>query len=82
MQSAKERFAAADAMDRILDESAISKESESTAERSPKPQAPELAPAPSQAPSTPWAEVTRALFTRTGRKEFLEFIRNGFKLKG
>ena len=29
---------------------------------------------------SPWAEVTRALFTRTGRKEF-EFIRNGFKLK-
>ena len=82
MQSAKERFAAADAMDRILDESAISKESASAAARSPKPQAPEPAPAPSQAPSTPWAEVTRALFTRTGRKEFLEFIRNGFKLKG
>ena len=39
MQSAKERFAAADAMDRILNESAISKESASAAARSPKPQA-------------------------------------------
>jgi len=80
MQSAKDRFAAADAMDRILDESAINKESTSEAERTAMPQAP-ASPSP-RASNTPWAEVTRALFTQTGRKEFLEFIRNGFKLKG
>lgn len=80
MQSAKDRFAAADAMDRILDESAINKESTSEAERTAMPQAP--ASPPPRASNTPWAEVTRALFTQTGRKEFLEFIRNGFKLKG
>lgn len=80
MQSAKDRFAAADAMDRILDESAINKESTSEAERTAMPQAP--ASPPPRASNTPWAEVTRALFTQAGRKEFLEFIRNGFKLKG
>ena len=80
MQSAKDRFAAADAMDRILDESAINKESTSEAERTAMPQAP--ASPPPRASNTPWAEITRALFTQTGRKEFLEFIRNGFKLKG
>jgi tetratricopeptide (TPR) repeat protein len=82
MQSAKERFAAADAMDRILDETAISKESTSKAERTTTPQAPAPAPPPTPVASTPWTEVTRALFTQAGRKEFLEFIRNGFKLKG
>ena len=80
MQSAKDRFAAADAMDRILDESAINKESTSEAERTAMPQA--AASPPPRASNTPWAEVTRALFTQAGRKEFLEFIRNGFKLKG
>lgn len=80
MQSAKESFAAADAMDRILDASAIPKESTSEAEGPSMPEA--SAPPPSKAVKTPWAEVTRALFTRAGRKEFLEFIRNGFKLKG
>ena len=81
MQSAKERFAAADAMDRILDESAILKESTSEGERATTPEAPAPAPPPAQAANTPWAEVARALFTRAGRKEFLEFISNGFKLK-
>lgn len=76
MQSAKERFAAADAMDRILDESSIPKESAPVPERAASP-----AP-PSPPANSPWAEVTRALFTRAGRKEFLDFIRNGFKLKG
>ena len=82
MQSAKDRFAAADAMDRILDESAIHKESTSEAQRITIPQPPTPAPLPAQSANTPWAEVTRAMFTRAGRKEFLEFIRNGFKLKG
>ena len=77
MQLAKARFAAADAMDRILDESAIPKESEAAPETTATPSSP-----PTQPASTPWAEVTRALFTSAGRKEFLEFIRNGFKLKG
>lgn len=82
MQSAKERFAAADAMDRILDESFIPKESYpapgSTAQSAPSAQP----TPPSLGRNKPWAEVTRALFTQDGRKEFLDFIRNGFKLKG
>ena len=82
MQSAKERFAAADAMDRILDESAIPKESTAAEEPLATPQAPTPPSPPNQPASTPWAEVTRALFTSAGRKEFLDFIRNGFKLKG
>lgn len=82
MQSAKERFAAADAMDRILDESAIPKESNVAEETPARPQAPTPPSPPTQQASTPWAEVTRALFTSAGRKEFLDFIRNGFKLKG
>ena len=82
MQSAKERFAAADAMDRILDKSAIPKESGTAAETTATPQPPTPSSPPNQPASTPWAEVTRALFTSAGRKEFLEFIRNGFKLKG
>lgn len=75
MESAKERFRAADAMDQMLEDSSISK-------------APVNAPVPLPASkpnplntSNPWAEASRALFTSEGRKEFLDFIRNGFKLK-
>ena len=71
MQSAKERFAAADAMDRILDESAIPKESTAAEETPATPQAPTPASPPNQPETTPWAEVTRALFRRQGEKNSL-----------
>lgn len=76
MESAKERFRAADAMDQILEESSIAK-----APIEPPVTAPANAPTPLSQPSSPWAEASRALFTSEGRKEFLDFIRNGFKLK-
>jgi tetratricopeptide (TPR) repeat protein len=82
MESAKERFAAADAMDRILDESAITKASSREINRSATSQPPVHPDTLAPATRTPWKEVSRALFTPHGRKEFLEFIRNGFKLKG
>jgi tetratricopeptide (TPR) repeat protein len=68
MESAKERFRAADAMDQMLEESAIAK-------------APVAPPSPTPNRSNHWTEAARALFTSEGRKEFLDFIRNGFKLK-
>ena len=82
MQSARERFAAADAMDRILDESLIPKESMGETGGQAQPIPPPLHKAPIPATNTPWAEVIRALLTEEGRKEFIDFIRNGFKLKG
>lgn len=77
MESAKERFRAADAMDKMLDEQAIAKSSDQPA---PRPAAP-TPPAPPAKAQNSWSEVSRALFTSEGRKEFLDFVRNGFKLK-
>ena len=77
MESAKERFRAADAMDKMLDEQDIPKASDAPAQ----PAAAPTPPAPPSNRTTPWSEVSRALFTSHGRKEFLDFIRNGFKLK-
>lgn len=77
MESAKERFRAADAMDKMLDEQSIPKASD---QFEPRPTAAPPAANPAQSKSS-WGEVSRALFTSNGRKEFLDFLRNGFKLK-
>jgi len=73
MKSAKERFRMADELDRVLEEREIPK-AEPKSESSPAPFR--------DAPEGVWKEIWKALFTPQGRKEFLEFLRNGFKLNG
>jgi len=77
MISAKERFRMADELDRVLEEREIPK-SKTTENLSS-----ERLTATSNGQHTGvWSEVYHALFTSQGRKEFLDFLRNGFKLNG
>lgn len=73
MKSAKERFRMADELDRVLEEREIPK-AEPKSESSPAPFR--------DASEGVWKEIWKALFTPQGRKEFLEFLGNGFKLNG
>jgi tetratricopeptide (TPR) repeat protein len=80
LESAKQRFAAADQLDQVLTENDIPIE---TSEE-PKPALPNpkkiAAEATSKRPLSAWSEVTKAITTSDGRKEFIDFVRNGFKL--
>ena len=80
LESAKQRFAAADQLDQVLTENDIPIE---TSEE-PKPALPnpkKIAPeATSKRTVSAWSEVTKAITTSDGRKEFIDFVRNGFKL--
>ena len=77
IKSAKERFRIADELDRVLEEREIPKVEPKVEPKS------ESTPVPSRdAPQGVWKEIWKALFTLQGRKEFLEFLRNGFKLNG
>ena len=80
MQSAKRRFAAADEVDRLLEERDIPKASETTLPPHQQPAGSFSRPAPRIAGT--FHEIKRALFTTEGRKEFLDFLRNGFILNG
>ena len=74
IKSAKERFSMADAVDQELTKNQIDKA---------PPAASKEPPSSVTLPErTAWAEITNALFTVKGRKEFLDFLRNGFKLNG
>ena len=73
MKSAKERFRMADELDRVLEEREIPK-AEPKSGSSPAPFR--------DASEGVWKEIWKALFTPQGRKEFLEFLGNGFKLNG
>lgn len=78
IQSAKERFAVADELDQVLRETNIS----STAENpvlSKTPSTPKPSP-PQQGASNTRRVMMQALLTSKGRKEFIAFLRNGFKL--
>ena len=80
LESAKQRFAAADQLDQVLTENDIPIE---TSEE-PKPALPNPKKIASEATSkrtlSAWSEVTKAITTSDGRKEFIDFVRNGFKL--
>ena len=75
---AKERFAVADELAGILENESISTTGEATSDLSFPKQEIENEPKPKSKSS--WKEIKRALVNPDGRKEFLDFIRNGFKL--
>lgn len=76
-QEAKERFSAADELAGILKNESIS-----TAELKPKDvlQLPKTTTVGSSSAPNLVSEIKRALQHRDGRKEFIAFLRNGFKL--
>ena len=82
MESAKQRFAAADQLDKVLSENDIKVQSS----EQPKPTETVAVPEPIATKKTPkydpsaWTELTKAVTTSEGRREFIDFIRNGFKL--
>jgi tetratricopeptide (TPR) repeat protein len=82
MESAKQRFAAADQLDKVLSENDIKVQSS----EQPKPTETVATPEPIATKKTPksdpsaWTELTKAVTTSEGRREFIDFIRNGFKL--
>ena len=82
MESAKQRFAAADQLDKVLSENDIKLQSS----EQPKPTETVATPEPIVTKKTPnpdpsaWIELTKAVTTSEGRREFIDFIRNGFKL--
>ncbi len=75
---AKERFAVADELAGILENKSISTTGEVTSAPLFPKQETENKPEPK--PQSSWQEIKRALGNPDGRKEFLDFIRNGFKL--
>lgn len=77
-KEAKERFAVADELGGILENKSIS----TTGEVPSAPHFPtqETENEPEPKPKSTWQEIKRALGNPDGRKEFLNFIRNGFKL--
>ncbi len=82
MKSAQERFSMADALDQVLTEKQIDKASPAPkTERTPQEGSAINTPA-KQPKRTVFREINQALFTVQGRKEFIDFIRNGFKLNG
>ena len=82
MESAKQRFAAADQLDQVLSENDIKVQSAEQSKPAESVAAPEHA-APKNTPKSEpsaWTELTKAVTTSEGRREFIDFIRNGFKL--
>ena len=82
MESAKQRFAAADQLDQVLTENQIPLQTNATPE-SQANRAVDKAPSPenrAQNKNSAWSEVSKAVTTSKGRREFIDFIRNGFKL--
>jgi tetratricopeptide (TPR) repeat protein len=76
-QEAKERFAAADELAGILQKESIAPAAIDQQNESPVPEAPSTKE--TQGPNL-LSEIKRALQQPDGRKEFIAFIRNGFKL--
>tara|TARA_B100000768_G_scaffold181594_1_gene205252 strand:- start:9717 stop:10424 length:708 start_codon:yes stop_codon:yes gene_type:complete len=82
MESAKQRFAAADEIDQVLTDNEIPLEKKhleisplvrNKAEDAPKNNSP-------KGRRSAWFEVTKVVTTARGRQEFIDFVRNGFKL--
>jgi tetratricopeptide (TPR) repeat protein len=77
MKSAKERFRMADELDRVLEEREIPKSPPNANSKTERSSIPTVTKSKGV-----WSEIWHALFTSKGRKEFLDFLRNGFKLNG
>jgi tetratricopeptide (TPR) repeat protein len=78
IQSAKERFAMADELDQVLRETNISASEENPVLS--KNASTTKSSTPQRTSSNTRREIMQALLTSKGRKEFIAFLRNGFKL--
>ncbi len=82
LESAKQRFAAADEIDKVLTEQKIPVQTPVADDKSSRNKNAEkpIKTRPSVGQENTWSELTKAITTSEGRREFIDFVRNGFKL--
>tara|TARA_Y100000385_G_scaffold269411_1_gene307428 strand:+ start:369 stop:1019 length:651 start_codon:yes stop_codon:yes gene_type:complete len=82
LESAKQRFAAADEIDKVLTEQKIPVQTPVAEDKSNRDKSTEkpIKIKPSVRQENTWSELTKAITTPEGRREFIDFVRNGFKL--
>lgn len=82
LESAKQSFAAADEIDKVLTEQKIPVQTSVADDKSNHDKSTEkpIKTKPSVGQENTWSELTKAITTSEGRREFIDFVRNGFKL--